>query len=471
MVTDDIQELLEGTMGDDRMAELLHTLSVSPEKRRAFREYLTLNKEMKDDRYASVLTLGEDAAVWESLAAAGAVGSTAAATAGRSVGIWFGRAAALLAVGIVGYILGSSSTTTTTTGSGNHVANTLSHPTARIAQHGTTVPASSDLHTLPTQQTAKQITAPSAATRVGSGSGPNKPAPARGTMASADAGNLEGARQMFDLLGGAPFSASNELPFAASIPAIDSTPTAHGTASQDRRTTQPAALPPAIDTALHPGTEAALRQMPNTIPIEGEDSSPLSTFFHNGFETAFSERLGLLTPAPPGVQNPDREFSYRALDLSYRMNSGQLGFGLRFGYGTFSRVSLEAVPVTRANDNGISDETVKYTSTLTASKRVTAEAFVNYRHSLSDRFALGLEASFGGSSSHQQGGVDLTMIGFITDRIGLQIGGGAGTYWYNLTAERNQVLSEHPNAAIDNDSKQAYRGIMLLARYGLFYRF
>ncbi len=485
MVTDEIQELLEGTMDDGRMAELLHTLSVSPEKRKAFRDHLLLNQEMKDDRYASALTFSEDSAVWESIAAAGAFTATTASTAGRAIGAWAGRVAALVVVGVAGYILGSNTSTTVvnnagadnapvaspTGASGASTSSATQSPSPQGSAASGSVTSGSVTSGSVTSGSVTSGSTGGGSSFAGQASGPVAASPAiaqsfsrtspqrsagsmqgTGSMAirsgvassrsgrndlpqtsaqSAPAGSVAVAREMFDAMGG-----SSAMSDAWNIPMVaigDTAPAAARTTIHDGANASgaahgnsPSSTPKTVDTAAG-RTEAALRRspIPEDIPIEGgEERAPVSAFFHNGFETGFSERLGMLvTGSKVGTDNADRSFSYHAIDLGYRLNGGALGFGIRLGYGTFSRVQLDTVPLTRDNEAGIVDM-VTYSSSLVAVRRMSGELFVNYRHPLTERIALGLEAFIGGSSSHQQGGVDLSMVAFLTDRFGLQLGAG-----------------------------------------------
>ena len=62
MITHDIQDLLDGALSDQQASELLHVLSVSPEKLSAFRQHIALQTAFEHDKSASVLTAAEDAA-------------------------------------------------------------------------------------------------------------------------------------------------------------------------------------------------------------------------------------------------------------------------------------------------------------------------------------------------------------------------------------------------------------------------
>src|SRR5688500_6264327 len=116
MITDEIQELLDGGLGDERTAELLHSLSVSPEKRAAFQQHLGLRAAIQRDRLASTLTGAEDAALWASIAGTSTVPHAVAATSAR---MWLTRGAALLATGIACYLLGTTTIDDTTIASSN----------------------------------------------------------------------------------------------------------------------------------------------------------------------------------------------------------------------------------------------------------------------------------------------------------------------------------------------------------------
>src|SRR5687768_1220583 len=99
MIPDDIQELVDGAHGDERTAELLHSLSVSPEKRAAFQQHLGLRAAMQRDRLASALGSSEDAALWGSIIGSGAIAPAVVTTPART---WLARGAALVFTGVVG---------------------------------------------------------------------------------------------------------------------------------------------------------------------------------------------------------------------------------------------------------------------------------------------------------------------------------------------------------------------------------
>ena len=110
MITNDIQELLEGALGDEPMAELLHTLSVSPESELC--QHIALHGTMQRDRAASALSAAEDAALWNAIAT-GAQVPAEVPSGGMALRVpsWLMRAAAVIVVGVGGYLLGSNQST------------------------------------------------------------------------------------------------------------------------------------------------------------------------------------------------------------------------------------------------------------------------------------------------------------------------------------------------------------------------
>jgi hypothetical protein len=242
---------------------------------------------------------------------------------------------------------------------------------------------------------------------------------------------------------------------------IDDHSTAHSSAvqaydnqvAQKNRTIESKPLP------LVPVMPLAMKYR-NTSPVAPE----VAPFYANGVEVAFGERVGMITPAPAGVEDADPEFSNRSLDVSYRLLDGQIGIGGRLTYGTFSSVSLVARPV---NDIGMDT----YAPKLEAKKGLAGEGFINYRLPLWDRLAIGAELSFTGSSTYQKVGGDLFLLYFVSDHIGIQAGGGYGLYRYNLRDQREQIFRDNPNAAISYDALESYQGAMVQGRYGLLYRF
>jgi hypothetical protein len=475
MITNDIQELLDGALGDERMSELLHTLSVSPEKRAALRQHMALRGTMERDRAASGLAPSEDAAIWGSIASAiqapAGAGMAAGAAAATRIPSWFMRSAAVLVVGVAGYLLGSNETT-------NIFRSEDSSPTVAM---NAPVPAGSVRTTSP----AVSATAPSESSAA-SASSVAVPTPAAAANRSGSPRSASSFQSRSTVRQSATVSQNgadqNALVSRQSI--NDNVITNHGgsdgdtppvtlVAVKNNHSTTLAATVQAYD-AIVAQKNMAIESKPVTqvpvIPLAMKHRNTstiapeVAPFYANGFEVAFGERVGMITPTPAGVEDADPEFSNRSLDLSYRFLDGQIGFGLRATYGTFSSVSLEARPV---NDIGMDT----YAPKLEAKKGLAGEAFINYRLPLWDRLAIGAEASFTASSTYQKVGGDLFLLYFVSDHFGIQAGGGYGLYTYNLRDQRDQIFRDNPNAAISYDALESYQGAMVQGRYGLFYRF
>ncbi len=65
---DDIHQLLDGELSDDSMAELLHRLSVDPEKRAMFRQQIVLQNALHHNESFSGIGVSDDWAVLENIA-------------------------------------------------------------------------------------------------------------------------------------------------------------------------------------------------------------------------------------------------------------------------------------------------------------------------------------------------------------------------------------------------------------------
>jgi hypothetical protein len=187
-----------------------------------------------------------------------------------------------------------------------------------------------------------------------------------------------------------------------------------------------------------------------------------TAFFANGFELAFGERVGKITPAPSDIIDADPEYSNRSLDLSYRVLDGQIGVGGRLTYGTYSSISY-------GGPDTLKDVGLFFAPQLEAKKGLTVEFFINYRLPLWDHLALAAEASLTGSTTYYKAGGDLFLLWFVTDHIGIQAGGGYGQYRYDLREQRSQIEDDNTNEHISGED--FYQGSMVQGRYGLIYRF
>jgi hypothetical protein len=476
MITNDIQELLDGALGDERMSELLHTLSVSPEKRAALRQHMALRGTMERDRTASGLAPSEDAAIWGSIASviqapAGMAGGAAVAT--RIPG-WAMRTAAVLVVGVAGYLLGSNETTNIFRSGDSNPTVAMNAP-ATVGNVRTAPPAASA--NAPSESGAASV--PSVAVPL--------PAAAETRSASTPSTSSFQSRSTVRHSATVPQNSADQKLLASNnnnditnhggrngnTPPVTPVTVITQVGMMDNHSTTLAATAQTYDALVaqqnRPVTSKPLPQMP-VLPLsmKQHSTSPIApevaAFYANGVEVAFGERVGTITPTPTGIEDADPEFSNRSLDFSYRLLDGQIGVGGRLTYGTFSSVSLEARPV---SDIGIE----MFSPVLKAKKGLSGEVFINYRVPLWGRLAIGAEASFTGSSTYQKVGGDLFLLYFVSDHIGIQAGGGYGQYWYNLRNQRDQIFRDNPNAAISYDALDNYQGAMVQGRYGLLYRF
>jgi hypothetical protein len=467
MITNEIQELLEGSLSDERMAELLHRLSVSPEKRAAFRQHMALDAAIQHDRTASALTGLEDAAIWAAVS-----GGTAATTSSGPTSTllgWFARSAAVVVIGVGTYLLGANpSTNIFRSGATDHPAVAQQAAPAERTATGSTSQDISSPSATASQPIAERSGEESAADR--STMLKQNPSVSTTTSAGSRSNSGSGSQNVVQERAGTALTHRSQQPHERiSLPSKQTVPASESTS----RTTQPFNNPNSTKPndlgsteakPVEPETKPApeMRHAPSDIPAEMP--ATIAALRTNGFEFGFSERVGKITPTPQGINDPDPEFSNRSLDFSIRFLEGRLGIGARGTYGTFSSVRLEA---SANEETGVVDSKPK----LEAQKGLVGEFFVNYRFPLGERFAIGAELSGGGSSTYTKGSADLLGLWFVSDRIGIQAGIGLGNYWYNLNSQREQFFKEHPNAAIDSDAMDSYHGTMIEARYGLLYRF
>jgi len=109
---------------------------------------------------------------------------------------------------------------------------------------------------------------------------------------------------------------------------------------------------------------------------------------------------------------------------------------------------------------------------LESATEFSLEVFADWRIPVaSERFALGLEGSFGLSSARLTATGDLSAMYLITPNIGAQIGVGYGGYRYTTQQLREQALDRFYNSGVTSDFNDSYSGTLLEGRYGLFYKF
>ena len=104
---EEIHQMLDGDLPDDAMAELLHLLSVDPEKRRLFRQQMVLQHALVRNEANDMLTPDEDHEMLSSLSRA--VGIYTPGTGGWKSWVAVGMLTVGLFVGGgAGYLLGAS---------------------------------------------------------------------------------------------------------------------------------------------------------------------------------------------------------------------------------------------------------------------------------------------------------------------------------------------------------------------------
>ena len=104
---EEMHQMLDGDLPDDAMAELLHLLSVDPEKRRLFRQQMVLQHALVRNEASDMLTPGEDLEMLSNLSRA--VGISTPGTGGWKSWVAVGMLSVGLFVGGgAGYLLGAS---------------------------------------------------------------------------------------------------------------------------------------------------------------------------------------------------------------------------------------------------------------------------------------------------------------------------------------------------------------------------
>ena len=504
MATRDIQEMLEGMLNDEQTAEVLHLLSVSPEKLTAFRQHMALRGSIEQDARLGGLNDDEDDAVWA--AVLGATGGLV--TGGAAVGAsgWLAKATAFVVTGLAGFFIG-------TTIDGNLSSNNSeSEPT--LAQHSTTeqiletspqtTPSlssvaseridtvvqtvieyrdrikykyierepSSNEQLAATEQSRNRTTSETTQTSTTTVSSSQQGHSIAQAQTPPTTLNRYGISQ--DAIAALQHLALNTdvvTPNAkkTSDGITDKTVQANNTLpirevkSADANDSFAEPLDP-----NNPNLELDANRSPNKEEVpELEKTSSLLSLMRDGFEVGYNERLGRITPPPTVRDESEPNFGGRSIDLTWRALNGRTGLGARLIYGTFSTVKLSEQVW-----DGLRVADTLLVPSLESSQEFNVEVFANYRLPLfNDRFALSLEGSFGLSSTRLKVGGDLSALYLITDWLGAQGGIGYGGYRYTTQQERESALENYENAAITDDFIDSYSGTMLEGRYGLFFRF
>ena len=501
MATRDIQEMLDGMLNDEQAAEVLHRLSVSPEKLSAFRQHMALQEAMEEDARAGGLEEEEDDAVWA--AVLGATGGLV--TGGAAVGAsgWLAKAAAFLVTGLAGFLIGAAVDGTFLTNEEPAIAETTQQATVEPAIPQTTPSSSATpviskvdtvvqtvieyrdrveykyierpvaerttqtnenpaamavAETLPDND--KKLSASQSESNVTSSRNSNSPA---AQMSRSAQQSLTALGNRNNMLGANAQSEKNMIADASK----DNNGT-DATLPQDLNTNPDALLNSSRTNSMASEAESSESRSPSRAdePSPDDKTKNSISLLKNGWELGYNERMGRITPPPTVRDESQPDFGGRSIDLTARMLKGRVGIGARVFYGSFSSVTLSE----QIQNIGFADTVL--VPSLETSPEFNLEVFANYRIPLfTERLALGLEGSFGLSSSRFKVGGDVSVVYLITEWLGAQGGVGYGAYRYTTQQERENALKEYENASITDDFIDSYQGTMVEGRYGLFFRF
>lgn len=485
MITSDIQELFDGVLGDEQAAELFHALSVSPERRADFGRHVALQGAMQADRFDNRLTSDEDMAIWGTIAGLGVAGTT---TVGSSAAAWAPRIVMFVLAGVVGYILGTTSFGDIFSGGSSNTA-TRGAADKRLAPF-VVVPIPAAQPSAPAASPAAPTPIPAAASRT-----PNLFTSAddgtRSNRADGNAHNLhnsdgrptttDGTNRPIDRTNGAQQDGSNAVNNSTkpNTPA-ETSPEANGTNSANA----PTSNSPTVKADAKNANDAAASAPPmgidpqqllanssngNAVPMASDE--PISALSNNGFEVGYGHSVGFLRLSMAGTGGA---YSNPHLNISYRMLDGAIGVGGRLGLGNLQMLGPQLMTAESrdASSNGViapvrSEN--RYTLGANAKQLALLEAFANYRLVLGTRLALNMEGSFGGSfGNHMQAGGNLSLVYFVSDRIGIQGGLGINRYWYNVNM--GSILGTE-DASIDDNAVSRSSGTIFSANYGAFFHF
>ncbi|HVZ40850.1 MAG TPA: hypothetical protein VHI13_16340 [Candidatus Kapabacteria bacterium] len=491
MMTNDIQELFDGSLTDERAAELFHGLSVSPERRTDFQRHIALQGALRADRLASNLTNDEDTAIWGAISGVGVAASGVGS--GYTIG-WVVKPLLFVLAGVVGYILG---TTHLSTGSGdsNPAPATASAPAAPRLPLVAVVP----VVVPPAQQTpalAANTGMRPAVSRNGSDHRAlNLADAANSTASSDDAASLARRHD------GAGVQASGTSTDGASAADAAHNGATHNDVAarngqRDSRSAaenipaDPAANSPDHNSSLGLGSGLQHQVQPDAqrrdtahanvvghvdgrllTPDEvtralssGNTESPLdenaghaSALTSNGFEVGFGHLLGRFNRSSIPLGS-NTTLSDPHIDLSYRFFSGSVGLGARLGFGNMLLQSLTSTSEGKASH---------YTMASEAKQIGVAEVYANYRLPVSRGIAVNLEGTFGGSTQHAQAGGNVSLIGFVADRIGVHVGVGYSHYWYGTSL--SSVDLSHDYDRVDDTYRSAFNGDFFELRWGVLF--
>lgn len=505
MISNSIQELFDGTLGDEQTAELLHSLSVSPEKRADFQRHMALQGLMQRDRAASELDSDEDRAIWGVLAGLGGAATVGGAAANYAGGL--SKVLGLAAIGIGGFLLGSFTDifgTSKSTAVNPPAAVSTPSPVATATRPAAPVTGTTPGSNAPASSSAMQGTTPSG-TVSGSTSSAiaatavpkiiykdrivylERPADASTSTARTDNGGSNNGGSNSSGTSAAQTTSPSASAHSLAFGNDSGTSSANTSQPTPRQDTQSQASANTVQPAHTQPTDSATRVPVRSIdPAEafrqpGDPSTPdpksvATALWSNGFEMSFGEYAGRLSGAlvADDMVDQDPYYSSRHIDIAYRFLNGRFGVGARVGYGTFSRVSFYLDRNIRTDMRG---DVVRldsmYRVRVEPEKQTLTEFFVNYRLPIINSLGVGLEASWGRSPVHMKAGGSVIVHWLLTEQLGLQGGGGLSRYWYSYVGEqREQILRNGGDGtSISDKATDSYAGTSFEARYGIFYHF
>ncbi len=421
--TTDILRFLDGSLGVEDEAELLHRLSVSPERRETLRSYLQQAEMFERDRLAINVPYTAEQKLWarlgemmppppapQAFTSAATTAVTQVATQPR-VSSWL----AISAVALLGLLVGF--------GSGFFAGKeTVTAPTAMVLPHGTSQ--------------ALALTSPLESTNTSSSSELSQSKVTRNTSASV---NHNASRSFVHRVS----SGTSEAPHIEGSTSLNvalhdvANPSANNSISESSRTleTQSVSVAPAIALnvdGLHikdPRNEGAYQYNPLR-----NDFKPAKSFIQR-FEFMFAEGFGKQYPdngattvSFPVVTNSSVSAFYQVFEQE------NLYVGASFGTANMSKKELRKVTV-------IDPLGYAAISNVTHVQATWLGGMLQYRLPLSEKFALTASTGFSGST-----------IGFIvsgeigshidlTDQVGLALGFRMTNLSYNLTNEMNDILN------------------------------
>jgi hypothetical protein len=496
MKTNEIQEMLEGMLSQEQTAEVLHRLSVSPEKLNAFREHMALRGAFDRDAKRGALTEEEGDTVWA------AVLGTTGALVGSGLGAsgWLAKAGALVLTGLAGIAIGIGVDSTVFSDDSSHdtrpavAENTMSEQ--ELSQGS--IPSPVRIDTVVERIVEPRIVYRDRIRYVERDPEiEREPATTNSLVSATDDGSHSssseslGARNngIEDMhadglgMGQSALASISALSNPSTRPdpefeAVSDNPDPNGLGPKAANSPDPSDPEPQNSVPDDPNdlvsndgsaTSANARSKEHSedeAPTEKHDQTVYS-LMQDGFEIAYNERLGRISPAPSVSDRSEPAFGGRSLDMNLRFLDGRFGLGARLIHGSFAEVSLQ-----EQTWSGLNITDTILVPSLEPSTEFSLEVFADWRIPIAtERFAVDVEGSFGLSSTRLSATADLSAMYLLTPNIGAQIGVGYGGYKYTTQQIREQALDRFYNTGVTDDFVDSYAGTLLEGHYGLFYKF